>query len=234
MKPLFEPLQLSAQTSYAQLLDAAQMADLARSVSSLPGSFARKRVKDNTYWYFQHTDVSGHLRQIYVGPDNERTRALVDAHDRGESSQRLQSLIKSTIVLGCEPVLLPHFRVIRRLADYGFFNAGGVLVGTHAFLAYGNMLGVRWGETRARRTSTSRMRASRWRSRCRATYASTRTRRSNRSQWDSLPVLTVAGNAGASYATPSNPDFQLDFLTPLHRRANEPYVHPQLKVTLQR
>ncbi len=233
MKPLFEPLQLSAQTSYAQLLDAAQMADLARSVSSLPGSFARKRVKDNTYWYFQHTDVSGHLRQIYVGPDNERTRALVDAHDRGESSQRLQSLIKSTIVLGCEPVLLPHFRVIRRLADYGFFNAGGVLVGTHAFLAYGNMLGVRWGET-SRTQDVDFAHAGKQM----AIALPGNVRVDAHAAIESLamgflPVLTVAGNAGASYATPSNPDFQLDFLTPLHRRANEPYVHPQLKVTLQ-
>jgi hypothetical protein len=48
-----------------------------------------------------------------------------------------------------------------------------------------------------------------------------------------LPVLTVAGRAGASYATPSNPDFQLDFLTPLQRGAGEPYEHPQLKITLQ-
>lgn len=36
--------------------------------------------------------------------------------------------------------------MIRRLLDYGFFKAGGVLVGTHAFLAYGNLLGVVWGD----------------------------------------------------------------------------------------
>jgi hypothetical protein len=143
MRLLYAPLPLSAQTSYAQLLDAAQAAELARSVASLQGSFARKRVKDNTYWYFQHTDVSGQLRQIYVGPDNDRTRALVEAHDRREPRETMQQLVNATIALGCEPVLLPHYRVIRRLADYGFFGAGGVLVGTHAFLAYGNMLGVR-------------------------------------------------------------------------------------------
>jgi hypothetical protein len=34
--------------------------------------------------------------------------------------------------------------VIKRMAEYGFFRAGGVLVGTHAFIAMGNMLGVRW------------------------------------------------------------------------------------------
>ncbi len=32
--------------------------------------------------------------------------------------------------------------MIRRLSEYGFFRAGGVLVGTHAFLSYGNLLGA--------------------------------------------------------------------------------------------
>ena len=233
MKPLFEPLSLSAQTSYAQLLDAAQSADFARSASSLQGSFARKRVKDNTYWYFQHTDVSGQLRQIYVGPDNERTRALVDAHDRGESIQRLQGLIKSTIALGCEPVLLPHFRVIRRLADYGFFNAGGVLVGTHAFLSYGNMLGVRWGDS-SRTQDVDFAHAGKQMAIALPGNVHVDAHAAIESlAMGFLPVLTIAGRAGASYATPSDPDFQLDFLTPLHRGANEPYVHPQLKVMLQ-
>src|SRR3954464_13495233 len=126
----FEALSLSAQTGYAQLFDAAQAAELARSVESLSGSFASKQVKGNRYWYFQHTDVSGRLRQIYVGPDNARTRELVTEHAAKASTPGIQPLINSAAALGCEPVLLTHFRVIRRLADYGFFNAGGVLVGT--------------------------------------------------------------------------------------------------------
>jgi len=233
MKPLYEPLPLSAQTSYAQLLDAAQAGELARSVSSLAGSFARKRVKHNTYWYFQHTDVSGQLRQIYVGPDNERTRSLVDAHDRAASSGRVLQLVRSAIALGCEPVLLPHFRVIRRLADYGFFSAGGVLVGTHAFLAYGNMLGVRWGDT-SRTQDVDFAHAGKQMAIALPGNVHVDAHAAIESlAMGFLPVLTIAGRAGASYATPSDPDFQLDFLTPLHRGANEPYVHPQLKVTLQ-
>jgi hypothetical protein len=233
MKALYEPLPLSAQTSYAQLLDAAQAGEIARSISSLQGSFARKRVKDNTYWYFQHTDVSGQLRQIYVGPDNERTRALVEAHDRRASGERLQQLVKSAITLGCEPVLLPHFRVIRRLADYGFFSAGGVLVGTHAFLAYGNMLGVHWGDT-SRTQDVDFAHAGKQMAIALPGNVHVDAHAAIESlAMGFLPVLTIAGRAGASYATPSDPDFQLDFLTPLHRGASEPYVHPQLKVTLQ-
>ena len=37
-----------------------------------------------------------------------------------------------------------HFRIVQKLSAYGFFKAGGVLVGTHAFAAFANMLGVRW------------------------------------------------------------------------------------------
>jgi hypothetical protein len=232
MKP-YEPLSLSAQTSYAQLFDAAQAADLARSVASLQGSFASKKVKGNTYWYFQHTDVSGRLRQIYVGPDNSRTRALVERHGAKESPERIRQLVAAATALGCEPILLPHFRVIRRLADYGFFNAGGVLVGTHAFLAYGNMLGVRWGDT-SRKQDADFAHAGKQM----AIALPGNLHVDSHAALESLamgflPVLTIAGRAGGSYAVPSDPDFQLDFLTPLHRGANEPYAHPQLKVTLQ-
>src|SRR3546814_18141904 len=38
-----------------------------------------------------------------------------------------------------------HFRIVKRLSDYQFFRAGALLVGTHAFLALGNQLGVAWG-----------------------------------------------------------------------------------------
>jgi len=35
--------------------------------------------------------------------------------------------------------------VLKRLGDHRFFRAGGILIGTHAFLAYQNMLGTLWG-----------------------------------------------------------------------------------------
>ena len=230
---LFEPLSLSAQTSYAQLFDVAQSAELTRTVASLQGSFARKTVKGKTYWYFQHTDVSGQLRQIYVGPDNPRTRELVRKHGGTSPARRIQQLVNATIALGCEPILLPHFRVIRRLADYGFFNAGVVLVGTHAFLAYGNMLGVRWGETSRTQDVDFAHAGKRMAIALPGNVHVDAHAAIESLSMGFLPVLSVAGRAGGSYATPSDPDFQLDFLTPLQRGAGEPYTHPQLKITLQ-
>jgi hypothetical protein len=232
MQP-YEPLPLSAQTAYAQLFDAAQAAELARSISSLQGSFASKQVKGNTYWYFQHTDVSGRLRQIYVGPDNPPTRELVGQHGRKPSADRIQQLAKAALALGCEPVLLPQFRVIRRLADYSFFNAGGVLVGTHAFLAYGNMLGLRWGDT-SRTQDVDFAHAGKQMAIALPGNLHVDAHAAIESlAMGFLPVLTIAGRAGGSYAIPSDPEFQLDFLTPLHRGSEEPYAHPELKVTLK-
>jgi hypothetical protein len=52
------------------------------------------------------------------------------------AAQSLGPLARSALALGCTALLPRHYRVIRRLADYGFFHAGGLLIGSHAFLAY--------------------------------------------------------------------------------------------------
>lgn len=229
----YQPLSPSAQTSYAQLFDVAQNAEFARSVASLRGSFASKQVKGNTYWYFQHTDVSGRLQQIYVGPDSLRVQALIKKHGENDSSPAIQSLVNAAIALGCEPVLLPHFRVIRRLADYGFFNAGGVLIGTHAFLACGNMLGVRWDDT-SRTQDVDFAHAGKQVAIALPTNLKIDAHAAIESlQLGFLPAVSISGRIGASYLNPRDPEFQLDFLTPLHRGGGEPYEHPQLKVMLQ-
>ncbi len=230
---LYQPLSLSTQTSYAQLFDAAQGAELARSVASLRGSFASKKVKGNTYWYFQHTDVSGRLRQIYVGPDSPQVRALIEQHGESDPAPAIQPLVNSAVALGCEPVLLPHFRVIRRLADYGFFNAGGVLIGTHAFLAYGNMLGVRWGDASRTQDVDFAHAGKQMAIALPGNFEVDAHAAIESLQLGFLPVVSIAGRAGGSYLNPRDPEFQLDFLTPLHRGGTEPYEHPQLKLMLQ-
>jgi len=48
-----------------------------------------------------------------------------------------------------------------------------------------------------------------------------------------LPVSGLNGKTGGAYLIPAEPDFRLDFLTPLHRGGDTPYLHPQLHVTLQ-
>jgi len=48
-----------------------------------------------------------------------------------------------------------------------------------------------------------------------------------------LPIIHMDGGTGATYLDPRDPEFQLDFLTPLHRGGSEPFRHPQLGIKLQ-
>lgn len=144
--PLFAELSLSAQTNFAELVEQAQARMLDRSISEVSGSFNKKEIKGVQYWYWQFRDLEGKTKQIYLGPDDERLGELIRLHSEGKARDHkdLARLAHACTSLGCGNVTAQHFKVISRLAEHGFFNAGGVLIGTHAFIAMGNMLGVHW------------------------------------------------------------------------------------------
>src|SRR4051794_37438973 len=121
--PPFTELSLSAQTAYAQLLDAALSAEHLRSVADLTGSFAAKTVRGQKYWYFQYTEPSGKLRQLFVGPDNEAVQRLIARKSESSPREVLAPLVRSAVVLGNAEVLPRHLRVVQRLSEYGFFRA---------------------------------------------------------------------------------------------------------------
>ena len=233
MAALYTEQTLSSQTAYAQLLDAALGAERVRGFSDLQGSFNEKTVKGRKYWYFQFTEPSGKLHQLYVGPDSEPVQRLVALKAAPSAANALAPLARSAVALGCAPVLPRHYRVIRRLADYGFFKAGGVLIGTHAFLAFGNSLGVRWGDA-SRTQDIDFAHAGKRLSLLLPGTIEVNTDEAIASlEMGFLPVSGLSGKTGGAYLIPSEPDFRLDFLTPLHRGGATPYKHPQLHVTLQ-
>ncbi len=228
----FSELGLSTQSAYAELFDAARAAELSRSVADISGSFARKKVKGNDYWYFQYTDLSGTLRQIYVGPDSESMRGLI-GQARQPRADRVAALSRAAIALGCTGLLPRHYRVVRRLSEYGFFKAGGVLIGTHAFLSYGNTFGVRWGDS-SRTQDVDFARAGKSLSIALPANIEVDTHGALESLgMGLLPVASLASRVGATYLNPKDPEFRIDFVTTRGRSGDEPYEHPQLRVTLQ-
>ncbi len=136
--------------------------------------------------------------------------------------------MRSAIALGNAPVISRHYRVLRRLADFGFFAAGGLLVGTHAFLAYGNMLGVAWGDA-TRTQDIDFAHAGKKVSLALPSNLQVNTH----GAIESLKMGFLPAQGLASYVNPKEPDFRIDFLTTLHRGGDEPFEHPQLKVSLQ-
>lgn len=230
----YAELSASAQSAYAELLESALAASHHRTVADLGGSFAAKTVKGRKYWYFQYTEPSGRLRQIFVGPDNEAVAALRDRKAApGAASDRLGPLARAACALGCREILPVHARVLNRLAEYGFFRAGGLVIGTHAFLAYGNMLGVSWGDS-DRTQDVDFAHAGRSVSLALPTNLSLDTDEAIKSlEMGLLPVRSLAASSGATYLNPRQPDFRLDFLTTRSREGEKPFHHPQLGVTMQ-
>lgn len=229
----FAELSLTAQTSYAQLIEAALVAEHMRSVADLPGSFASKTVRGAKYWYFQYTEPSGRLRQVFVGPDTPPVHALMARKAQPSVMVALGPLARSCAALGCSTILPRHLRVLQRLAEYGFFRAGGVLIGTHAFLAFANMLGVRWGEG-SRTQDIDFAHAGKSLSLALPGDVQVQAHEAIQSlDMGFLPITGIGSKAGATYLNPREPDFKLDFVTTLHRKGTQPYEHPQLGVTLQ-
>jgi hypothetical protein len=233
MSPLYTELPASAQTAYAQLFDAALAADHLRSVSDLSGSFNLKTVKGRKYWYYQWTQPSGTLTQHYVGPDGEPVRQLIARARQPGALSALEPLVRSAQALGCVTLIPKHERVLRRLAEYGFFRAGGVLVGIHAFLAYGNMLGARWARSdltqdidlaHARRSLSLALPGTLEVQTADAIHSL---------EMGFLPIRSLASRSGATFLNPKEPEFRLDFLTARHPGREEPFFHRQLNVMLQ-
>ena len=151
-----EPLPASVQTLYSELLDLAIQAEAGRIAEGLPaGTFVAKEIRGARYWYLQ-VAVGAQKAQRYLGretPELLRWMEKVAAtRESGlEDSALRERLVAMLIRGGAHREEAPSGRVLRLLADLGVFHRGGVLVGTHAFQAYGNLLGLRF-EQRHQRT----------------------------------------------------------------------------------
>jgi hypothetical protein len=222
MRNFSADLSLGAQTSYAELFDAAQANDLA-PFATLTGSFQQRTIKGHQYVYFGYRDTDGTGRMAYVGPNNDRVKTLVANYIASGTTGRQQLLREKAAAakaLGNAEMLPKHFLIVQKLSAYGFFKAGGVLVGTHAFSAFGNMLGVRWTSgdktldvdfAHAGKNLSIALPAS-----LKLSVHDALTSL----EMGLLPVREFSGATGAQYRNPDDPELRIDFLTSSAGRAN--------------
>ena len=143
---LYRELPAGAQTAYAELYELAQIAETRRSPASLVGKIAYKTIKTRRYAYWAFKEIDGRKREYYLGPESPAIQAIEAARSEGAPAAEVVARQAAAAgAQGCSLTPPKHFRIAKRLADYQFFRAGGLLVGTHAFLALGNQLGVAWG-----------------------------------------------------------------------------------------
>lgn len=228
---LYFDLPISAQTAFAGLDVAAKDAEMHRSIADLPGGFTKKVIKGRTYWYYQCKVPGGGTQQFFVGPDDAATHDMIARHAAPTALQAkasLRQLARAALELGCLSIPVKHGRVIGRLLDHGFFKAGGLLVGTHSFLAYQNMFGVRWGAG-AFTTDLDFAHAGRNVSLAIASNISM----DATNAVESLGMGFIPVVSGTTFKKADEPDFDLDFLTTFGRTRDEPLYIQALNLTFQ-
>lgn len=144
-------LSESVHTLYAELLEQTLHAEAEAVAARLPapGSFVSKEVRGGTYWYLQRSE-GGRRRQYYLGRDTPALRRWMERVAEQRRDQAPDAARRAEIVAmlaaagGAFRERAAVARVLRLLAEAGVFRLGGVLVGTQAFTAYGNLLGVRF------------------------------------------------------------------------------------------
>jgi hypothetical protein len=225
---LHSALSTAAQTAYASLSSACRLEDV-RSVAALPGSFSRKMVKGKEYWYYQTPDLTGKQMQIFLGAASAELSTLIERHRQGdESTVHLRQLARQAIAAGCPTIVSAHAKIIERLADAGFFKAGGILVGTHVYMAYQNYLGVRW-QSAAQTLDLDFAHAGRNVS---VAIPSDVTMDMG-SEIEALQMGFVPVKSLTTYVKSDEKDLQIDFVTCMHRGGDTPVLVKALNAVMQ-
>lgn len=117
-------------------------------------SFVAKRINGTRHWYLQLT-VGSRKTQHYLGPDTGAVRELIEREKAVWESAApdvatRERLVAMLVQGGAHVSNTVEARIFEVLERTGVFLAGGVLVGSHAFAHYGNMLGVRWASETTR------------------------------------------------------------------------------------
>jgi len=137
-------LPQTTQLLYAELLQQCAIA-----VPNRRGiSFVSKDISGRRYWYLELV-VGSTKRQYSLGRDSDELRNQIDRQKAlfKQAIPDVKQREKLVAMLTSGGAFTPGAsdgRVLEVLAQAGTFLAGGVLVGSHAFNAYSNMLGVSW------------------------------------------------------------------------------------------
>jgi hypothetical protein len=147
-----ERLSIPVHTQYAELLQQLVAAEARGVTGSRTGSLVTKELRGRRYWYLQVREAAKQ-RQVYLGPDGDGTRAIVERFERMREQEvplarERERLVAALVAGGALGTSAAETKVIAMLAAAGLFRLGAQVIRTHAFVVYANMFGVRWtGDT---------------------------------------------------------------------------------------
>lgn len=136
-------IPLSLQTTYRDLLER----HARRPMPEIEGSVVLVENNANRYWVVRRR-IGSRVVETRIGPDHEEGRARVEALRRQNDTLRSWAAETGGLVAQLRAARMPvptpgTGKLINALARVGLFQAGGVLVGAHAYGLYALELGVR-------------------------------------------------------------------------------------------
>lgn len=145
-----ERLTPTVHTLFAELVERLRFAP----EGSKNGSFVTKTVSGRTYWYLQRSEGT-RKTQTYLGPESPELLASIDQAraQRAENDINGAGVARLTAMLaqgGAFAESAAQVKVLEMLAEARVFALGGVLIGTPAFAAFGNLLGFRFADSTLR------------------------------------------------------------------------------------
>lgn len=139
-----DELPIALQTMFADLVERAWRGNLANLTTGGGAPYAQN-VRGRRYWYWQPaTTRQGRPRARYIGPDNEVTRARLEAMSQHADDLRQRRDMVRALRAARLPV--PDTLtgdVLAAMAEAGVFRLRAAVVGSVAFQTYSGMLGVR-------------------------------------------------------------------------------------------
>lgn len=140
------------QNLYSQLHDEATAYAAIIFEQGIIGSPYLNKADGKEYWYWQARRPDGILRTMSLGRNTPEIQAVVASlverkNTAAEAVNSLKITTRAYVASGGMSAESAHFKIIEILARTGIFSKGLVVVGSHAFAAIGNMLGVRWSSS---------------------------------------------------------------------------------------
>lgn len=145
-----EIFPLQVRTAYAEALERLEYLGASNLTANLAScSLLIRKISGKEYVYAQGRVADGSPRHVYLGPLNDRSKALVERFNQEKAKasveqkgiEALAKMLRSVGLPSLDPI---EWRVVSALAADGVFRVGGVLVGTIAYRCIAGYLGVRF------------------------------------------------------------------------------------------
>lgn len=144
MTSLTAPHERALTLLFSELADAA--ASQTEAFLGSPGSLAERTNETGTrYWVHRYSDAAGRRQETYLGKSDD-TAVIARVADLRERITAADSAIASTRLLaraGFATIDRKAYSTLASLHNHGLFQAGALLIGSHAYGALLNALGVR-------------------------------------------------------------------------------------------